>query len=134
MLTVITESSILDVSRYPELISSMIVRNKKFFTELKQLPKIFKKLSIIWSRLSATNSKDEAICSNRLRLKVVNFSIVTSSSILDVSNKYGISRKSLQSITLTEAFVLQFLISRYEMYCEMGVLIHMLYQKIVSAL
>ena len=112
MLTVITESSILDVSRYPELISSMIVRNKKFFTELKQLPKIFKK-SIIWSRLSATNSKDEAICSNRLRLKVVNFSIVTSSSIQDVSNKYGISCKSLQSVTLTEAFVLQFLISRY---------------------
>lgn len=117
MLTVITESSILDVSRYPELISSMIVRNKKFFTELKQLPKIFKKLPIIWSRLSATNSKDEAICSNRLRLKVVNFSIVTSSSIQDVSNKYGISCKSLQSVTLTEAFVLQFLISRYEMRC-----------------
>ena len=117
MLTVITESSILDVSRYPELISSMMVRNKKFFTELKQLPKIFKKLSIIWSRLSATNSKDEAICSNRLRLKVVNFSIVTSSSIQDVSNKYGISCKSLQSVTLTEAFVLQFLISRYEMRC-----------------
>ena len=127
MLTVITESSILDVSRYPELISSMIVRNKKFFTELKQLPKIFKKLSIIWSRLSATNSKDEAICSNRLRLKVVNFSIVTSSSIQDVSNKYGISCKSLQSVTLTEAFVLQFLISRYEMYHEMSVPIQMLY-------
>ena len=127
MLTVITESSILDVSRYPELISSMIVRNKKFFTELKQLPKIFKKLSIIWSRLSATNSKDEAICSNGLRLKVVNFSIVTSSSIQDVSNKYGISRKSLQSVTLTEAFVLQFLISRYEMYHEMSVPIQMLY-------
>ena len=127
MLTVITESSILDVSRYPELISSMIVRNKKFFTELKQLPKIFKKLSIIWSRLSATNSKDEAICSNRLRLKVVNFSIVRSSSIQDVSNKYGISRKSLQSVTLTEAFVLQFLISRYEMYHEMSVPIQMLY-------
>ena len=127
MLTVIMESSILDVSRYPELISSMIVRNKKFFTELKQLPKIFKKLPIIWSRLSATNSKDEAICSNRLRLKVVNFSIVRSSSIQDVSNKYGISRKSLQSVTLTEAFVLQFLISRYEMYYEMSVPIQMLY-------
>ena len=127
MLTVVMESSILDVSRYPELISSMIVRNKKFFTELKQLPKIFKKLPIIWSRLSATNSKDEAICSNRLRLKVVNFSIVRSSSIQDVSNKYGISRKSLQSVTLTEAFVLQFLISRYEMYHEMSVPIQMLY-------
>ena len=83
---------------------------------------------------TCTKSKDEAICSNRLRLNFVSFSVVTSSSILDVSNKYGISRKSLQSITLTEAFVLQFLISRYETYREMGVLIHMLYQKIVSAL
>ena len=63
---------------------------------------MFKKLYFAISRSStSTNSKDEVICNSSLQLKIVNFSIVISSSILDVgrvpgpaSYKYWISLNS----------------------------------------
>ena len=67
-----------------------------------------KKSYIARSRSStSTNSKNKVICNNSFQLRVVNFSAVISSSILDVgrgpgpaSYKYGISCQLLRSITL----------------------------------
>ena len=73
-----------------------------FFIRLKQPPKVFKKSYLGNRSKTAAYNSDVAICNNSLKLKIVNCSIVTRSSILDVgsgpglaSDYYGILRKFL---------------------------------------
>ena len=69
---------------------------------LKQLRKIFKKPTLLEADQVPLQTVDEAICNNNLQLKVVNVSVIISTSISDLgrvpgpaSYKYGISCKFL---------------------------------------
>ena len=84
------KSSILNVSSDPEPTPTVVFRKTYFFKWMKQPSKTFKKLYLTESRFKTPrNSKHGTTCNNSLQLKVVNYSIVTRSSILDVGRGPG---------------------------------------------